>query len=246
MAGPPNLPYGTPLTGSNATAWAEAILQALGAPVTAANVTSLTDWFAQEGGGGQNNPLNVTNAAGASGTINSAGVDNFPNPAAGVKATAARLENPFASSILAALKSGQGLIGNKQIAGALSQWSGGGYSAIGSAGTVKGVQGNTPGVSAPGAVPSGAVTAGATGTGPDPAAPGGIIGFAEGLPVVGGLVKAIEPLLHAVATVLDYSFMMFQPGQGQRLIFGLGAIVLAFLSFRVLSTSGSLPLAGAL
>ena len=121
-------------------------------------------------------------------------------------------------------------------------------------GTVQGVQGNVPGVSAPGATPSGAVTGsgsvspdvgkGITGTGPDPNAPGGIIGFAEGLPVIGGLVTALEPLLHAVATVIDYSFTMFEPGQGLRLLFAIGALVIAFLAFRVLASSGTLPKVG--
>lgn len=74
---------------------------------------------------------------------------------------------------------------------------------------------------------------------PDPSSPGGIIGFAEGLPFgLGNLVKAIEPLLHAFATVIDYSFMMFQPGQGFRLLFGIGAIVMLFFSYRILSSSG--------
>lgn len=115
-------------------------------------------------------------------------------------------------------------------------------------GTIKGIQGTVPGVSAPGSTASGGVSAGSlgtagtiTGTGPDPSAPGGIIGFAEGLPIIGGLVKAIEPLLHAVATVIDYSFTMFEPGQGPRALFGAGALILAFLSYRVLASSGVAP-----
>ena len=243
MTTPQTLPYGTSIgTGPNAVAWAEAILAGLGAPQTAANVNSLVDWMDQEGGGGVNNPLNVANASGATGTINSAGVNDFGSPQAGVAATVARLENPFASTIVAALRSGQGLIGNKNVSGALSQWSGGGYDTIGSAGTVKGVQGNVPGVSAPGAAPSGGTSGpGVTGTGPDPNAPGGIIGFGEGLPVIGGLFKAIEPLFHAAAVVIDYSFAMFQPGQGQRFLFALAAIVLAYLAYRVISGSGTAP-----
>ena len=85
-----------------------------------------------------------------------------------------------------------------------------------------------------------------TGTGPDPNAPGGIIGFAEGLPVIGGLVAALEPLLHAVATVIDYSFSAFEPGQGQRALFAVGALVLAVLAFRVLASSGTLSKVGAI
>ena len=114
-------------------------------------------------------------------------------------------------------------------------------------GTVTGVQGNVPGVSAPGATPSGAVTPGtATGTGPDTSGPGGIIAFAESLPVIGSLIKNLEPLLHAVATVIDYSFAIFEPGQAQRVLFALAALVLAFFSYRVLASSGALPKVGVL
>ena len=91
--------------------------------------------------------------------------------------------------------------------------------------------------------PSGTTPAGSTSGGvPDPSAPGGLIGFTESLPLgIGNLFKAIEPLLHAVATVIDYSFAVFQPGQGQRALFALGALILAFLSYRVMAGSGSLP-----
>lgn len=105
---------------------------------------------------------------------------------------------------------------------------------------------NSSGSTATGTTGSSSTAGTATGTGPDPNQPGGIIGFAEGLPVIGGLVSALEPLLHAVATVIDYSFAMFEPGQGLRLLFGLGAVVLAFLAYRVIAGSGTLPKAGVL
>lgn len=82
----------------------------------------------------------------------------------------------------------------------------------------------------------------ATGTAPDPgSAPGGIVGFAESIPLMGSLFSAIEPLLHAVATVIDYSFGVFEPGQGQRFLFIAGAIVLLFLSYKALASAGAVP-----
>jgi len=126
-----NLPYGTALAGSNATAWAQALLRALGAPLTSANVSSLTAWFRMEGGGGANNPLNTTlGGAGATGSINSVGVKSFSSPAYGIAATVRTLEQSNFSGILAALRSGRGLIGNSSVGGELSSWSGGGYSSV--------------------------------------------------------------------------------------------------------------------
>jgi hypothetical protein len=52
------------------------------------------------------------------------------------------------------------------------------------------------------------------------------------------LLAPIRQLLHGVATVIDYSFTMFEPGQGFRLLFGLAAVAGAFLSYRVLASSG--------
>ena len=76
---------------------------------------------------------------------------------------------------------------------------------------------------------------------PSPSSPGGIIGFAEQLPLIGGLFAAIEPLLHAVATVIDYSFTMFEPGQGQRSLFAVAALILLFLAYKILGGSGVVP-----
>lgn len=78
-------------------------------------------------------------------------------------------------------------------------------------------------------------------TGPDTSGPGGAIAVAEAIPGIGTLVRALEPLFHAVATVIDYSFSIFEPGQGQRLMFALAALIVAFFAFRVIAGSGSLP-----
>jgi hypothetical protein len=132
MASPTNLASGTALSGSNATQWADSILGAIGAPASGDNVSTLTDWFAQEGGGGSNNPLNTTlDTSGSSGTINSSGVQDYSSPAAGIAATAQTLAGYPA--IVAALKTGSGLVGidSSAVASELSTWSGGGYTTIG-------------------------------------------------------------------------------------------------------------------
>ena len=78
------LPADTAATGSTATGFATAILQGLGAPVNAANVGSLEDWFGLEGGGGANNPLNTTlPTSGSTGSINSDGVQSYGTAATG-------------------------------------------------------------------------------------------------------------------------------------------------------------------
>jgi len=53
------------------------------------------------------------------------------------------------------------------------------------------------------------------------------------------LIAPLRNLLHAVATVIDYSFSMFEPGQGFRVLFGAGAAILAFLSYKVLARPGA-------
>lgn len=128
---PSTIPQATPAgTGPNATLWAAAILQGIGAPTNQANISSMLGWFANEGGGGENNPLNTTLKTGAStGAINSAGVQGYNSPKAGVSATVATLRNYPA--IVAALRSGQGLANTSgKTASELSTWSGGGYSSI--------------------------------------------------------------------------------------------------------------------
>lgn len=71
--------------------------------------------------------------------------------------------------------------------------------------------------------------------------PGGVVGFAESIPLMGGLFTAMEPFIHAIATVIDYSFGVFEPGQGLRIAFGAGALVMLYLSYKVLASSGAMP-----
>jgi hypothetical protein len=51
-------------------------------------------------------------------------------------------------------------------------------------------------------------------------------------------VNAVQPLLHGVAVVIDRAFGMFAPGQGWRLMFGLGALVILLLAIRAYTGGG--------
>jgi hypothetical protein len=117
-------------SGGNA-GFAEAVLQGLGAPATAANLKSMNNWFAHEGTSAQNNPMATTESEPGATTFNSAGVKNYPNEAVGVAATVATLENGLYPAIVFALRGGVGLsTGNSQVESELSTWSGGGYSSV--------------------------------------------------------------------------------------------------------------------
>ena len=77
-------------------AWGSDFLSALGAPATAANVASVTDWIAHEGPygtQGENNPLNTTQAETGSTSFDGLAVQNYPSPTEGLNATVATLEN---------------------------------------------------------------------------------------------------------------------------------------------------------
>lgn len=120
------LPKDTPLTGPNAIAWAEAILKGLSAPITDLNVSYLLGWFHNEGGGGENNPMNTTlRTSGSTGSINSAGVQNYTTPQDGVDATVSTLA--IYPAIISSLKHGHGIT---NVETELMKWSGGGYSSI--------------------------------------------------------------------------------------------------------------------
>lgn len=135
-------------TGTQATAWANAILAALGASQNSACVASLIAWFAAEDdnqpwgheadGAGQNNPLNVTEDSGTFAGVTGSepsgagpghpGNLDFDTPAHGVAATAQVIQGYPA--IHGALMSGAGLIGNPAVSANLSTWSDGGYSSL--------------------------------------------------------------------------------------------------------------------
>jgi cell wall-associated NlpC family hydrolase len=119
------VPQVTPAT------FATSLLQAVGAPPTPQNVSSLVAWQAREGGNWHNtaayNPLNTTLDAPGSKAINGVGVKAYQNWNQGVQATANTLKNGDYTDVLGALHSGKGLTGSLQ---GLSKWSGGGYSSL--------------------------------------------------------------------------------------------------------------------
>ena len=134
----PTAEYETP-TGDNQKAWSEAILTALGDPLTSANIVSIGYWMQNEAGSppsgivGANNPINVSEP-GYDGTqiqYEAPGyyLMSYPTVADGVAATAAYLNNGSYAGILADLKAGAGL-SDPNLAGELQEYSGNGYSTI--------------------------------------------------------------------------------------------------------------------
>ena len=102
------------------------------------------------------------------------------------------------------------------------------------------LQGNVPPASLVGGGPPPGVAA--PGSPGSPASGGGTVPPGTPAPPsssdLTGLLAPVRNLLHAVATVIDYSFSMFEPGQGFRVLFGAGAAILAFLSYKVLARPG--------
>jgi hypothetical protein len=134
------LPVHTELNGRAATAWARAALTALGAPMTAANVQTMVDWFANEGTPHNlNNPLNLQTPYGGS-TVSTADGDPpadriqaYPKPPDFVAAFPLEMRNGSYPAIVAALKAGRGLEGSAathRIASELAVYSGDGYDSI--------------------------------------------------------------------------------------------------------------------
>jgi hypothetical protein len=126
-------------TGTNQRAWSEAILTALGDPLTSANIVSIGYWMQNEAGQppdgivGQNNPINVSKP-GYGGTqiqYEAPGyyLMSYPTVQDGVAATAAYLNNGSYPGILSALKQGVGL-SSSSLSSELEEYSGDGYSTI--------------------------------------------------------------------------------------------------------------------
>ena len=126
-------------TGQNQKAWSEAILTALGDPLTSANIVSIGYWMQNEAGSppfgivGANNPINVSEP-GYGGTqiqYEAPGyyLMSYPTVADGVAATAAYLNNGSYPQILSDLKQGAGL-SDPNLGGELQEYSGSGYSTI--------------------------------------------------------------------------------------------------------------------
>jgi hypothetical protein len=134
----PTAEYETP-RGANQLAWSEAILTALGDPLTPANIVSIGYWMQNEAGTpphgivGANNPINVSQPGFGGWPIKSEGggynLYSYPSPQAGIQALVAYLTPTGYPQILAALKSGAGL-SSPSLGGELSEYSGGGYTTI--------------------------------------------------------------------------------------------------------------------
>jgi len=101
-------------------------------------------------------------------------------------------------------------------------------------------KGNIVGYGAP---PGASIAAGSDGAGGSgaPAPAGSAPAAGPSSADLGSLLGPVKNLLHAVATVIDYAFTMFQPGQGPRLLFGVAAIAAALASYAVLARSGAVP-----
>jgi hypothetical protein len=120
-----------PASGSE-TSFYTALLKDLGAPVTPANLMSMYAWGRheepcfppQDCGGNAWNPLNIKNFI-------SGGFEQYSSAAEGAAHTAGFMLANNYPSIVAALRSGNGLCGSDPaIAAELSRWSGGGYSSV--------------------------------------------------------------------------------------------------------------------
>jgi hypothetical protein len=128
-------------TGENEKAWSEAILNALGAPLTGANIVSIGFWMQNEAGSppsgivGANNPINVSQPCCGGVPIQDDGdgvtfLQSYPTAADGVEAIAQYLNRGNYTQILADLKAGAGLMDDSSLASEISLYSGGGYSTI--------------------------------------------------------------------------------------------------------------------
>ena len=134
----PTAEYETP-SGENQKAWSEAILTAIGAPLTSANIVSIGYWMQNEAGSppsgivGANNPINVSEP-GYGGTqiqYEAPGyyLMSYPTVQDGVSAIVAYLNSGSYPQILSDLQQGAGL-SDPSLGGELQEYSGGGYSTI--------------------------------------------------------------------------------------------------------------------
>lgn len=135
----PTAEYETP-TGEKQKAWSEAILTALGAPLTSANIISIGYWMQNEAGSppygivGANNPINVSEPGHGGVPIQDDGdgvtfLMSYPSVSDGIAAITAYLERGNYVNIVADLRSGAGL-NDPNLASEISLYSGGGYSTI--------------------------------------------------------------------------------------------------------------------
>lgn len=121
--------------GPGQTAAFTALLAAIGAPPTKANLNSMNSWYAHEEPTWpppcKNNPLNTTLVMGGSSQcplVSSAPVQAYPSMVIGLTANARTLLQGY-PTIVSLLRSGKGLCG-QTANGEFSKWSGNGYSTV--------------------------------------------------------------------------------------------------------------------
>jgi hypothetical protein len=134
----PTAEYQTP-RGANELAWSEAVLRALGAPLTAENIVSMGYWMQNEAGSppygivGANNPINVSQPGYGGTPIQNEGggyfLYSYPTVQDGIDAIVTYLHRPNYVGIVAALKGGVGL-SSPSLASEISVYSGGHYTSI--------------------------------------------------------------------------------------------------------------------
>ena len=128
-------------TGESQKAWSEAILTALGAPLTSANIVSIGYWMQNEAGKapygivGANNPINVSQPCCGGVPIQDDGdgvtfLQSYPTASDGIEAIAQYLNRGNFTAILADLKAGVGLMNDSNLASEIGLYSGGGYTTI--------------------------------------------------------------------------------------------------------------------
>lgn len=112
--------------------WIKDLLSALGAPASAANISSIVDWMAHEEPTSDwshwNNPMNSTQQLTGSQSMNSVGVQSYPSLSEGLRATVSTLNNGLYEDILLQLRAGNGLRSGAEQG--LSTWSNGGYTSV--------------------------------------------------------------------------------------------------------------------
>jgi hypothetical protein len=125
------------VTNSSESAFIGATLADLGAPDTRANVSSMGAWYLHEypswPPGAANNPWDTILTAPGSWDFNTFDgdlhVQSYPTASEGAYETARVLAGGY-PLIVAALRTGNGLCGDGELAGEFDTWSGDGYSAV--------------------------------------------------------------------------------------------------------------------
>lgn len=129
-------PTTTQLEGTEAVDWAEAALCQIGAPLTTANIQTITTWMLNEGSPHcGNNPINLIVTESGSTTCTamagaaSIGLQNYATPAGWVLGFQKEIEDQYYPQLLSDFKSGAGFLNstNSTVESELRFYSGAGY-----------------------------------------------------------------------------------------------------------------------